>query len=118
LKLRGIRGAELDRRVERAIDLVHLQAFAGRMPRQLSGGQQQRVALARALVFDPAVVLLDDWPARCRSTPELDQLRAHLSALMPCRVATGVFGHLLPVDAGNRRRGDHPDAGLHLYPQL
>ncbi|GEO39975.1 spermidine/putrescine import ATP-binding protein PotA 2 [Skermanella aerolata] len=60
LKLRGIRGAELDRRVERAIDLVHLQAFAGRMPRQLSGGQQQRVALARALVFDPAVVLLDE----------------------------------------------------------
>ncbi|QQP92814.1 ABC transporter ATP-binding protein (plasmid) [Skermanella sp. TT6] len=60
LKLRGIRGAELDRRVERAIDLVHLQAFAERMPRQLSGGQQQRVALARALVFDPAVVLLDE----------------------------------------------------------
>jgi hypothetical protein len=24
-----------------------------------------------------------DWPSHCRSTPELDQLRAHLSALMP-----------------------------------
>lgn len=60
LKLRGIRGAELDRRVERAIDLVHLQAFAERMPRQLSGGQQQRVALARALVFDPQLVLMDE----------------------------------------------------------
>src|SRR5919107_1501126 len=41
-----------------------------------------------------------DWPARCRSTPELDQLQAHLSALMPYRVAAGVLGHLLPVDAG------------------
>jgi hypothetical protein len=41
-----------------------------------------------------------DWPARCRSTLELDQLQAHLSALMPYRVAAGVLGHLLPVDAG------------------
>src|SRR5215218_4010669 len=41
-----------------------------------------------------------NWPAHCRSTPELDQLQAHLSALMPYRVAAGVLGHLLPVDAG------------------
>ena len=40
------------------------------------------------------------WPSRCRSTPELDQLQAHLSALMTCRVAAGVLQHLLPVDAG------------------
>jgi hypothetical protein len=36
----------------------------------------------------------------CRSTPELDQLRAHLSALMPHRVAAGVLAYLLPVEAG------------------
>jgi hypothetical protein len=41
-----------------------------------------------------------DWPAHCRSTPELDQLRAHLSALTPYRVAAGLLEHLLPVDAG------------------
>jgi hypothetical protein len=40
------------------------------------------------------------WPAHGRSTPELDQLRAHLSALMPYRIAAGVLEHLLPVDAG------------------
>jgi hypothetical protein len=40
------------------------------------------------------------WPSHCRSTPELDQLRAHLSALMPYRVAAGVIVHLLPVEAG------------------
>jgi hypothetical protein len=40
------------------------------------------------------------WPSHCRSTPELDQLRAHLSALMPYRVAAGVLEHLLPVEAG------------------
>ena len=40
------------------------------------------------------------WPSHCRSAPELDQLRAHLSALMPYRVAAGVLQHLLPVEAG------------------
>ena len=40
------------------------------------------------------------WPPHCRSTPELDQLWAHLSALMPYRVAAGVLEHLLPVEAG------------------
>jgi len=40
------------------------------------------------------------WPSHCRSTPELDQLRAHLSALMPYRVATDVLTHLLPVASG------------------
>ena len=41
-----------------------------------------------------------NWPSHCRSTPELGQLRAHLSALMPFRVAAGVLTHLLPVEAG------------------
>src|SRR3954447_8685347 len=41
-----------------------------------------------------------NWPAHCRSTPELDQLQAHLSALMTYRVAAGVLAHLLPVAAG------------------
>ena len=39
------------------------------------------------------------WPAHCRSTPALDQLQAHLSALMTYRVAAGVLAHLLPVAA-------------------
>jgi putative spermidine/putrescine transport system ATP-binding protein len=47
-------------RVKRALDLVQLQSFADRFPRELSGGQQQRVALARALVFEPSLVLLDE----------------------------------------------------------
>ena len=41
-----------------------------------------------------------EWPPRCRSTPELDQLQAHLSALMTYRVAAGKLQHLLPADAG------------------
>jgi hypothetical protein len=40
------------------------------------------------------------WLSYCRSTPELDQLRAHVSALMPYRVAASLLAHLLPVEAG------------------
>jgi hypothetical protein len=40
------------------------------------------------------------WPSHCRSTPELDRLRARFSALMPYRVAAEVMLHLLPIDAG------------------
>jgi hypothetical protein len=41
------------------------------------------------------------WRSYCRSTPELDRLRAHVSALMPYRGAAGLLAHLLPVEAGN-----------------
>jgi hypothetical protein len=40
------------------------------------------------------------WPSHCRSTPELNQLQACVSALMPFRVAADLLQHLLPIDAG------------------
>jgi hypothetical protein len=40
------------------------------------------------------------WPSRCRSTPELDELQARLSALMPYRVAADLLQHMLPINAG------------------
>src|SRR6201995_998950 len=42
-----------------------------------------------------------EWPSHCRSTPELDQLQAHLSALMTYRVAADVMAQMFPLDAGN-----------------
>jgi len=60
LRVRGLSRADRDAKVRAALDLVQLAGFADRLPRQLSGGQQQRVALARALVFDPALLLLDE----------------------------------------------------------
>src|SRR5271168_5002344 len=40
------------------------------------------------------------WPSHCRSTPELDRLRAHLSALTTYRVAADLLEQMFPIDAG------------------
>ena len=60
LKMRKVPAAEIEKRVNGALDMVRLPEMGERRPRQLSGGQQQRVALARALVINPKVVLLDE----------------------------------------------------------
>ncbi|WP_394790549.1 ABC transporter ATP-binding protein [Rhodoferax sp.] len=60
LEMRKMPKAERLERVKEALALVHLEAHAGRYPRELSGGQRQRVALARALVIEPPVLLLDE----------------------------------------------------------
>lgn len=41
-----------------------------------------------------------DWPSHCRSTPELDRLQAHLSALMTYRVAADALEQMFPIDVG------------------
>ena len=60
LEVRGMSRSDREAKVKRALDMVQMHAFINRRPAQLSGGQQQRIALARALVFDPALVLMDE----------------------------------------------------------
>jgi ABC-type Fe3+/spermidine/putrescine transport system ATPase subunit len=57
---RKVPKADIQRRVNAALDLVKMGGMQARYPHELSGGQQQRVALARALVVEPALLLLDE----------------------------------------------------------
>lgn len=60
LEQRGLKKDEIEKKVMQAMQMVHMEEYRNRKPKQLSGGQQQRVALARALVIEPSVLLLDE----------------------------------------------------------
>jgi multiple sugar transport system ATP-binding protein len=60
LKLHNIPAAEINDRVADAAQMLGLQDYLKRVPKQLSGGQRQRVALARAIVRKPKVFLMDE----------------------------------------------------------
>jgi len=60
LRVAKVPAAEVTSRVENALSMVKMVAFARSKPAKISGGQQQRVALARALVNRPRLLLLDE----------------------------------------------------------
>ncbi|KAB8142246.1 ABC transporter ATP-binding protein [Chloroflexia bacterium SDU3-3] len=60
LRMQRAPKSEVGKWVKDALQMVRLEQYADRYPKQLSGGQQQRVALARALINRPAVLLLDE----------------------------------------------------------
>ena len=51
---------EIKKKTEWAIDILGLEEYRNRKPKNLSGGQRQRVALGRAIVKDSKVFLMDE----------------------------------------------------------
>ncbi len=58
LEVKRVPKAERQQWVQRALEMVHLEALGKRYPAQLSGGQQQRLAIARTIVLEPSLLLM------------------------------------------------------------
>jgi multiple sugar transport system ATP-binding protein len=75
LRLRRKRKTEVDARVRGAAQMLDLDPYLSRKPRELSGGQRQRVAMGRAIVREPRAYLMDE------PLSNLDaKLRVHMRA--------------------------------------
>jgi molybdate transport system ATP-binding protein len=89
--LRGRREAAAER-VAELLELVGLEGYGKRPPRELSGGEQQRVALARALAPRPDLVLLDEpfsaLDARVRRRLRAELRRIHDTTGVPMVLVT------------------------------
>ena len=67
---------EIQKRVERNLDLVGLAKDGDKFPAEISGGMRKRAGLARAIVHEPPIILYDEPtsgldPVTARSIDEL-----------------------------------------------
>ncbi len=90
LKLRHTPKAEIDARIRRAAEILHIAPYLSRYPRQLSGGQRQRVAMGRAIVRDPKVFLFDE-PLSNLDAKLRVQMRAEIKELHQRLKTTTVY---------------------------
>ena len=56
----GLRGSELERAVNEALELVGMSEFIDRPPHHLSFGQRRRVAVATVLAMKPEILVMDE----------------------------------------------------------
>src|SRR5690606_239417 len=60
LQAQGLSKADINRKVDAALERFAIAHRTSHFPNQLSGGQQQRVAIARAFVAEPRVIFADE----------------------------------------------------------
>jgi multiple sugar transport system ATP-binding protein len=90
LKLRKLRAAEIDEKVQQIARLLELEEHLKRRPRQLSGGQRQRVAMGRAIVRAPRAFLMDE-PLSNLDAKLRTQMRAEISFLHKALPITTIY---------------------------
>ncbi|MCB1378626.1 MAG: ABC transporter ATP-binding protein [Alphaproteobacteria bacterium] len=80
LRARKFTDSEVDRRVNRAAEMLGIGHLLQRLPRELSGGQRQRVAIGRAIVRD-AILYLFDEPLSNLDAQLRDDMRVEIKRL-------------------------------------
>ena len=93
LKLRGVGGREIQRRLGPWLERLGIDQLRARSARTLSGGEAQRTSLARALVLEPEVLLLDEPFAALDSASREALLRDFQSIVRDTRVTTVFVTH-------------------------
>lgn len=72
----GVERTEIRKRVDDALETVHMTQHALKAPHMLSGGQKQRVAIAGVLALKPEVVVMDEPTAMLDPKGRRQVLRA------------------------------------------
>jgi multiple sugar transport system ATP-binding protein len=90
LQLRKMPKDEINRRVQRAADILGLTDHLDRKPRNLSGGQRQRVAMGRAIVREPQAFLMDE-PLSNLDAKLRVQMRAEIARLQQDLGVTTIY---------------------------
>ncbi len=79
-RLAGFSGADLEKRIENALDTVRMTAHADRRLKEYSKGMLQRTGLAQAVVGDPPLLLLDE-PLTGLDPMGLREMRSFVSSV-------------------------------------
>jgi len=125
LRMRGHTKTKIKQRVHWAAEILGLEDYLQRRPKDLSGGQRQRVAMGRAIVRKPKIFLFDeplsnlDAKLRVQMRMEIKRLQTELG--ITCLYVTHdqveamtLADHLIVLNKG---RVEQNDLSLKIYQQ-